>query len=184
MKAYTDKLDFYRGRYKDQRLKNVCSLEGESESFLNLLSLSMGYKSRYCSAILILLLIPAKEMLPYLCLILTLSTEEDLTDLYQLCYRVRELPMGVVNQRIISNLPSSLDYLYELTSRDIPQFISDPSIQICISSYLGQFMSKEDASLLGEIAFYDDRSLLMRTICKRRGWSTPSLNNLAINYKR
>lgn len=180
MKAYTDKIDFYRGRYKEQKIKNVCSLEGEKEVFTDLLLFLSNSKNRYCSCILISLLLPTKEILPYLSLCLYMTEErEELMYLINICYRVRELKNNSIGRRLIKGIPNSLSYIKDLSGRDITSYLSI-SIEQSIFNYLKEFIDKEDAEVLSKVAFYDDRYHLLKIICKGRGWSNASLNSLSL----
>lgn len=181
MKAFTDKLDFYKGKYKEQKIKNICSIEGEDESFLDLLNIFYTSKDRYTAAIGCSLLLSTKEVIAYTSLCICLSNESK-EEIVNTCFRAMKFKPGHLISRVLSyGLPDKIDLIEKLSSRYIEKHISI-SINQSISDYLSQFMDKKDASIISDIAFYDDRALLLKIIGKQRGWSNESLNNVSVLY--
>jgi hypothetical protein len=181
MKAYTDKKDFYRGRYREQTVKDMCALEGATKHILELFLYLLNNKDRYNASVLISLVIPIKEMLPYLSLIKLIADEQYPIELVDICYRVREVEMGSINSRLIDSIPSSIDLISTISNR---QIIAYQSLDTSIDRMLSQFMEdKEDVSLLSGISFYNESSFLLKIICKRKGWTNNSLNKISLIYR-
>lgn len=180
MKAYTNKIDFYRGRYKEQRIKNVCSLEGESDDFIELITLLINERSRYVSYFFAAVFIPVKDLLSYLVFVSLLTKEDSLYRLIQLVYRIRKLPMNSITSRVIKN--PDTDLVESISKRRIGTYLSGIYIQSSFDSYLSQLADQESIKFLSDSCFFDDRLNLLKTFCIQRGWSNESINNLSFIF--
>lgn len=174
MKGYTSKIDFYRGQYRDYRLKALCASQGSSKEFTDFIMMMASAKSRYVCSMGVILLLPMQEIFPYLALV-QYVIGEDLDEERRICCSAAGFCLSTVQLRLIQDIPSSLKQIESITGKT---YFSSVSPSESVYRFLD--LPEEDRSLLSSIAFYDDRKFLCRIICKRRGWPTAALNRLEV----
>lgn len=176
MEAFVDKMDFYRGKYSSYRLKSLCALRGENESFVDVMTILLEEESNSTSAFCISLLLPIKEMFPYISQV-CLSFNETPLQIIEALYRERGTTLSAINLRLLQDLPNTKSDIESITRRMLN---TNPTVDSALVTYLNQtHLPKEDTEILSQIAFYNDRSLLAKIICKRKGWPNASLNKLS-----
>lgn len=176
MKAFTDKKDFYRGRYNDYRFRSLCALEGCSEELTEFLYFVRTSDSRYSTCLAIALLLNLKDLFPYLSFIQYLA-DEDLLPYIKMVCKARNLRLSEVNERLIEDLPNSKKRIEEITGRSF-----EKGLNLNDSVYNFLSLPEEDRKLLAQSAFYDERSFICKIFCKRKGWTNTSLNKLEVLF--